>query len=308
MFATTILVVTSFVLSLVGVEFFVRLSNGGRLTVRPNDRGSHVVPTPSGGGIVVYIIAAIALIVHGNLFERSIDLLPFLVIGGVLTVVGFLDDLGHVRILVRLILHCVAAAITVYLYLDIPLSQFGTDLSWIIWTGLIVLFINIYNFLDGSDGMVALQSVLVFSFWFVVSLMLGPDVAVVPGVLLGAWLGFLVHNWHPARLFMGDAGSTFVGYSVATVPLILKTSLKFPDLTAVLAAMALSSPFIIDGVTTRLRLAFTTRRFWEPNRKHLYQIMIDSGFDQRHVALVYSSISLVVAVVLAWCSASFKFS
>lgn len=308
MVATTILVATSFVLSLVGVEFFVRRSNGGRLTVRPNDRGSHVVPTPSGGGIVVYIIAATALIVHGTLSERSIDLVPFLVIGGVLTVVGFLDDLGHVRILVRLILHCVAAAITVYLYSDITLSQLGTDLSWIIWTGLIVLFINIYNFLDGSDGMVSLQSVLVFSFWFVVSLIYGPDAAVLPGVLFGAWLGFLVHNWHPARLFMGDAGSTFVGYSVATLPLILKASLNFPDLTIAFAAFALSGPFIIDGVTTRLRLAFTTRRFWEPNRKHIYQIMIDSGFDQRYVALVYSSISLVIAVVLVWCSTTFRSS
>lgn len=308
MFATTILIVTSFVLSLVGVELFVRRSNGGRLTVRPNDRGSHVVPTPSGGGIVVYIITAIALIVHRALFEPSTDLLPFLVIGGVLTIIGFLDDIRHVRILFRLILHCVAAAITAYLYSDIPLSQFGTDLSWIVWTGLIVLFINIYNFLDGSDGMVALQSVLVFSFWFVVSLMYGPDGAIVPGVLFGAWLGFLLHNWHPARLFMGDAGSTFVGYSVATLPLILKTSLNFPELTIAFAAFALSSPFIIDGVTTRLRLAFTTRRFWEPNRKHIYQIMIDSGFDQRYVALVYSSISLVIAVVLVWCSTTFRSS
>lgn len=305
MIATVIFIILTFLVSLLLVDLFVRFSNGGRLVVRPNDRGSHVVPTPSGGGVVIYVVAAIALIIFGAYFDLTINIIPFLAVGGVLTAIGFLDDLRHVNLLFRLIMHFVAAGITVYLYLDVPRGQFELGLSWIIWTGLIVLFINIFNFLDGSDGMVALQSVVVFGFWFVTGLVLGADTAILPGILLGAWLGFLINNWHPARLFMGDAGSTFVGYSVATIPLILKSSLKFPDLTVGLAVLALSGPFVLDGVATRVKLAFKTRRFWEPNRQHAYQLMIDSGFDQRLVALIYSLPSLVIAVIMAWLFSTF---
>lgn len=301
MIATVIFIIIAFLVTLLLVDIFVRFSKGGRLVVRPNDRGSHVVPTPSGGGVVIYVVAAIAIIILGPYFDLTINIIPFLAVGGLLTAIGFLDDLRHISLLFRLIVHFVAAGITVYLYLGAPRGDFALGgLSWIIWTGLIVLFINIYNFLDGSDGMVALQSVVVFGFWFVIALALHADTAILPGILLGAWLGFLINNWHPARLFMGDAGSTFVGYSVATIPLMLKSSVKFSDLNVGFAVLALSSPFVLDGVATRVKLAFKVRRFWEPNRQHAYQIMIDSGFDQRLVALIYSLPSLVIAVVMAW--------
>lgn len=250
-----------------------------RMLDLPTGRSSHCRPTPRGGGIGI-----LAGMVCGVVVARLAGMEPApsaLMAATLLTsMLGMLDDaFGGVPAFVRLLAQVLIAA---WLMLQTgPLENLplpgplnvglgaAAPVVTILWlTGVT----NIYNFLDGIDGFAALQGVVA---GVALALMgLGEGVSVTCLVLAAACAGFLVHNWHPAKVFMGDVGSTAIGFLLAGVPLSCPAADR--ALTAFFVALCLWF-FLSDGTYTLVARLLRKERIWEAHRTHLYQQLVGAG-------------------------------
>lgn len=265
----------------------------------PNARSSHYVPTPRGGGIgIVAGIGAgllVAAVLSQPLPSRVVLAMAFLV-----AACGAVDDFfGGLSAPVRILVHFIAAAIVIGSEggLDrIPLPPpanlplgYGSIIVAVLW---IVGVTNIFNFLDGIDGFAGAQAVLAG-----VGMALAggdPAIALVGVGIAASAAGFLGHNWHPARIFMGDVGSTTLGFLFAVLPWqaagAARSSLVF--YTALLLWF-----FLADGVFTLLRRLARGERVWQAHRSHLYQLMARRGLA--HNVIVRKTGLLAIPLSLA---------
>lgn len=259
-----------------------------RIVDVPNRRSSHDRPTPRGGGLGLLAGFLASLGVAELIGYRVLD--PFFL--GALAVVaaaGWADDLhGGLPWQLRLLAQTVAAALVLARFgplAELPLPEpAALPLGWAGWMGWagwglglawIVGVINLTNFLDGIDGFAAGQGLLAAAGLAVAGFFLGSPWLVACGLALaGAAAGFLPHNWHPARVFLGDVGSSSLGFVVAAAawkaPSELRSELVY------LSAMLLWF-FLADGSFTLARRALGGERFWRPHRQHLYQRLVQTG-------------------------------
>jgi UDP-N-acetylmuramyl pentapeptide phosphotransferase/UDP-N-acetylglucosamine-1-phosphate transferase len=173
---------------------------------------------------------------------------------------------------------------------------FGVLLTvgWVVW------LLNAYNFMDGIDGIAALQAILAGIGWAVLASFLKLDSTfLLAGIVAASAAGFLIHNWQPARIFMGDVGSSFLGFTLAALPLVARsearTEIPFLPTVGVLFVWF----FIFDTVFTLIRRLIGRRRVWEAHREHIYQKLIIEGWPHAPVALIYNSASaILIALVL----------
>jgi len=247
-----------------------------RLVDVPNARSSHTVPTPRGGGlaIVVTILAALPILgISGALTWR--EAWGMFGAGALVALIGFADDHGHILRRWRLLAHFVAAASLVASIGGLPpLSVFDLTLSaaWIRY-GLAVLYVvwllNLSNFMDGIDGIASIEAITVSFGGALLYLLAAPGEVrwLSPLVLAGATLGFLVWNWPPARIFMGDVGSGFLGLMLAA--LSLEAGWVAPRLFW--GWVILLGVFVVDATVTLIRRAARGDRFYEAHRSHAYQ-------------------------------------
>jgi UDP-N-acetylmuramyl pentapeptide phosphotransferase/UDP-N-acetylglucosamine-1-phosphate transferase len=157
---------------------------------------------------------------------------------------------------------------------------------------LVVGIVNIYNFMDGMDGLAATQTVGAGVALGTCAIAAGQlDVALVALCLASAGAGFFVHNAPPATLFLGDAGSTFLGFSFGCLAVVAATRPSPVPIGVVPAALA---PFLLDGTFTILRRLRRGERIWLPHRSHLYQRAVATGLGHRDVLVVYAG----------WCAAA----
>jgi len=276
----------------------------------PNERSSHQIPTPRGGGIV---IAAAFLLGIGVLAAAGLVPLRQLVAlaggGAIVAAVGYADDHRPVPPWWRLVIHTAAAAWLVW-WLGpgtvpatdsvLGLGLFGDVLAllYVIW------LINLTNFMDGIDGLASGEAI---------SVALGGTVLFVAStapvresgpvlVLAGACLGFLAWNWPPARIFMGDVGSGFVGFSLAAVTLHAGER----SLPVFWGLVILMGVFIVDATWTLLRRLLRGERVYQAHRSHGYQIAAARAGSHRHVTLAVLAINLfwllpmAVLVTVRW--------
>lgn len=295
-------------ISYLGIDFFRRYSLERNWVDIPNERSSHTEPTPRGGGLVIVLICLVAypaiclLVPNGLLWGYYVG--AFLI-----AAVSWFDDLYSIPIGWRLLVHFAAAILLVVTYgywqtIDFPLiGSVSLGLSgsivtviWIVWV------INAYNFMDGIDGIAVVQALLAAAAWVVIASQSGA-----PGsffyflVLFGTCVGFLFHNWPPARIFMGDIGSAFLGFTFGAAPLILGRESGFMANRLPIAAMLILWPFLFDTVLSRFRRLLKTRRAWLPHRDHLYQKLAIAGYKHGTVSIVYgllAAVSAAVAVVM----------
>jgi Fuc2NAc and GlcNAc transferase len=265
----------------------------------PNERSSHVRPTPRGGGAAIAIVVLAGIIWHAIMEAALYPLAPVLAGAVLVAAVGLRDDVRSLSRPVRFAAHVGAAALAIVTFgafeslvlpggtvLSLGLAGILLTLLWI--TGLS----NAFNFMDGIDGIAGAQSVVAGGFWAALGLLAGvPQLAVAGALLAGAGTGFLVLNWAPARIFMGDAGSVFLGYAFAVMPLAIAADPRAPWL-----ALLAVAPFVFDATFTFLRRAHRGEDVFAAHRSHLYQrIAIAAG---RHdvVAAVYGVTALLSAV------------
>ncbi len=253
---------------------------------RPNERSMHSGTVPRGGGLVVVVLLTIALLLLSAVSSRS---LLFLGLAGCLiawATLGWSDDKLDLSPKLRLLIQFVVSGVTVVLFGWVD-QVHGVGLGWVgpLFTLVgIVWMANLNNFMDGMDGLAASQAIiagLTLGTWF---LYLGDtELALLCTVLVAANYGFLLWNWQPARIFMGDVGSVTVGALYAMLMVIAANRYNLP----VLSLGMVFAVFIGDATYTVLNRIRKGERFWLPHRSHFYQRAGLSGVKHARVVLIY---------------------
>ena len=253
------------------IAIFRRWAINKNLLDQPNQRSLHIRPTPRGAGIGIVLVVLIigAALQFGRLRDSfhatcsrgQISL--FMGAALLIAVISWLDDIRNgLSPGLRLAVHAVAAGLAVSAvggWDRIALPFFGTvALNWIgsvvmlVW---IVGLINAYNFMDGIDGLAGVQSVTAALAWVTVGILSGNPLLSVAGTLLGSsTVGFLIHNWTPAKVFLGDVGSAFLGFSFAVMPLCAGQGFLGAGADRVpIAGFLIVAPFVMDAAFTFFR-------------------------------------------------------
>jgi Fuc2NAc and GlcNAc transferase len=286
-----------------------------RLMDIPNARSSHSVPTPRGGGVAIVLSFLLALPLLANAGLVSWPLTWALLGAGFgVAVLGFLDDHGHIAARWRLLGHFVAAIWALYWLGGLPpLTAFGfaLELGWLGHTlaaVYLVWLLNLYNFMDGIDGIASVEALCVCAGGaFIYALLGGASVSLasdyaVPLLLAAATLGFLFWNFPLARIFMGDAGSGFLGITLGV--LSLQAAWVAPHLFW--SWLILLGVFIVDATFTLLRRLLRGDKVYEAHRSHAYQYASRQFGRHLPVTLALLIINvcwllpLALAVALGW--------
>ena len=209
-------------------------------------------------------------------------------------------DLRALPIALRLSAHLLAALFVMSAIAYVPAGASpGTWICWLAATLAIVWMTNLYNFMDGADGLAGTMAVIGFGAYAIAAGLAGEDsLALVSLALASASAGFLPHNFPPARVFMGDAGSIPLGFLAATLGVQGYAAGAWPAAFP----MLVFSPFIVDATLTLLRRLLRGERVWKAHRTHLYQRLVLAGWDVRGLVLRAGALMLAAAasaVVLA---------
>lgn len=269
----------------------------------PNSRSSHSAPTPRGGGIAIVLSFLVAL----PLLTLALGLpwgvsLALLGAGALVAIVGFLDDHGHIAARWRLLFHFGAAVWALVWLGGLPPVQLlgaSVDLGWIghiLAVFYLVWLLNLYNFMDGIDGIAGVEVITVclggaFLYW----LKGDADLAFFPLLLAAASAGFLYWNFPPAKIFMGDAGSGFLGITLGVLSLQAAAS----DAALLWPWLILLGVFIVDATYTLLRRLLRGDKIYEAHRSHAYQFASRRFGRHLPVTLGVAMINLVWLLPLA---------
>jgi Fuc2NAc and GlcNAc transferase len=273
----------------------------------PNERSSHTVPTPSGGGIGIVAggtLAAGALILPAP-WPLGLGLLLALAVAAI----GFTDDRTPLPARVRLTAQLVLAALVLVLVvpLDGLAAATGLPLPALLVAAvalvLAVYWINLFNFMDGIDGIAAAQAIFMCCAAALLMLFADPDAALAaPFWLLlamaAATAGFLVLNWPPAKIFMGDAGSTWLGFMLVLCGLVTIAA----GTLALVQWAILAAAFVTDATVTLTRRLLLRERVFEAHRRHAYQVLSRRWSSHRRVTLAFIGVNVAWLLPLSWLS------
>ena len=288
---SVLLAVAAFIVSLFLTKRFLDPASRFYILDRPNDRSLHTHPTPRGGGLA--ILLAIIICSLGSIFwfgqfpepaYRWVAGAGFLV-----AAVSYLDDRFILTSAVRFIVHILAAVLVAFAglvvnRLELPGLVFSLP-YWIdvIFTILFVVWmLNLYNFMDGMDGLAGGMTVFGFGAFATMGWMEGHEIFFAVNLIVAAAsAGFMVFNFPPARIFMGDVGSSTLGFLAAVFSLWGVRDGVFSFWVAVLVF----SPFFADATVTLLRRLWRREKIWKPHKSHYYQRLVQSGWGHRKTVL-----------------------
>ena len=266
----------------------------------PNGRKVHTVPMPRLGGLGIYMGFLLGYILFG---EMSLRMNAILIGSIIIIITGIVDDINPTPAKIKFLFQVIAAMV-VAIYGDIllrDLSAFGFYinfgiLSYPITILFIVAVINCINLIDGLDGLAAGLSAIYFATIGIVIVgwmhSFGLD-AMITFIMLGATLGFLCHNFNPAKIFMGDSGSMFLGYIIAVIALL---GFKNVTLTTLLAPICLLAIPILDTSFAILRRIINKKPIDEPDKEHFHhQLLNKLHLSHRNTVLVIYLIDLLFA-------------
>jgi len=272
----------------------------------PNERSSHSTPTPTGGGMAIVVTFICVLLTAAwvfNLAAGEVYTLAFT--GAVLAVVGYIDDHRHISAQWRLLIHFFVALVLLLSLNQLPaLSVFGWQWQsgWLL-SGVclitLVWLLNLFNFMDGIDGIASVEAIASLGGAALIVLVAGG--VYWPAILLalaGCVLGFQVFNWPPAKIFMGDAGSGFLGFMLGALALITSAT-GFISLWAWLILLAV---FIADSTLTLVRRAKRGEKVHQAHRSHAYQILSRKWGSHLPVTLLVLLVDLAWLLPLAWAA------
>lgn len=265
----------------------------------PNERSSHEVPTPSGGGlafVVLFLLATLWLNV-----ERTTTIA---LIGGgsLIALIGWIDDRVNLSFRLRLGVQALAACWALAWLGGLPQIELGSTtlvLGWLGWPiGIvaIVWLINLYNFMDGIDGLAGGQAVTTaITAGALLYFSGGTALGELTWILAAVVFGFLLWNWDPAKIFMGDVASGFLGYTFAVLAIASESQGGPP----ILIWMLLLAVFIVDATATVIRRVLNGEKWYDAHRSHAYQRAMDMGFSHRRVTAMILGINVCLGII-AW--------
>lgn len=284
----------------------VRLYALERMLDIPNERSSHSSPTPRGGGFAIAVMVLGGIMLSSELGWVSKDLATALVGGGLLiATVGWIDDHKSLSPLVRFAAQFVSAGWAMYWLGGLPDLDLGVigvhfgPAGVVIGIVGIVWGINLYNFVDGIDGLAAGEAASTGIIGGLLLLGVGkPDLALVALLIATASLGFLPLNWSPARLFMGDVGSGLLGYLFAVLAVASENSGGIPLMLWVL----LLGVIIFDATVTLCRRIVNGHRWHHAHHSHAYQRLVQAGRSHSQVSsmILLFNFLLAILTIIAW--------
>jgi UDP-N-acetylmuramyl pentapeptide phosphotransferase/UDP-N-acetylglucosamine-1-phosphate transferase len=254
------------------------------------------------------VVPTLALLLAWPLIDRGAP--PRVPLGlafgsGLIALVSWRDDLRSVGTATRLVAHTLAVVVAIATlgYWRLVQLPFGGEADLGV-AGLLLTFIwimgltNAFNFMDGIDGLAGGQAALAGAAWAVIGWIVGQPLVAALGVMVAAASGgFLRLNWPPARIFMGDVGSTFLGYTCAVLPLLATApSAARRSELAPWTGLLLVWPFVFDSLLTFLRRLRSGENVFAPHRSHLYQRLITSGLSHRSVTTLYLTLGVIGAL------------
>ncbi len=265
----------------------------------PGSRSSHNFPTPRGGGLAISVCCLFAILffgIGGGILESRL-FWAFLGGGSAIAIMGWLDDRKSITPMVRFLVQLAAATWAVFLIGGFPSMNLGVGIISLGWFGSILAILgivwltNLYNFMDGIDGIAGTEAVTVGGIGGALLAMSNTwGLALVSWAIAASSLGFLVWNWPPAKIFMGDVGSGFLGFFFAVLLLTSERSGAIP----LLAWLLLLGVFIGDATFTLFRRLLKREKVWEAHRSHFYQRAVQIGYSHRTVTLVIAALNGVL--------------
>ncbi len=295
----------AFIVSYFGVALFLRWSRRRGVFDIPNERSLHTTPIPRGGGIVIVVVCLLSYLVISLAGLASFSW-GYVLGAASIAAISWIDDLRSVSFIWRFLVHSLAAVVLIFdagyfrevyipvLSTNVDLGLFGAVITffWIVW------IVNAFNFMDGIDGIAGVQTVAASLGWLFIGYYFGNTaIFYFSGVLLFSSLGFLFYNWHPARIFLGDVGSAFLGFTFAGLPLLARGDSDVTDGLFALAALCFLWFFLFDTVITFARRSVKGRKVWQPHREHLYQRLVISGLPHQSVSLLYGVFASLVVLL-----------
>lgn len=283
----SLVAVTAFVSAVAAVHVVRLLAlRFGRLDI-PGPRSAHRVPVPRLGGVGVmagFGASTLLLLVTGA--QPVPWNWPQMAAIGLTAGISLYDDLRGVHPAPRLLVHLLTALCIV---LAGPAISGVTAVLAVLW---IVGFINAFNFMDGIDGIAGLQATVAALTWVWLGVRAEQTPMIVAGLMMaGSCLGFLVHNWSPARIFLGDVGAAALGAILASMPWLTPAPGAW-----LLPAVCAVWPFWLDAGVTLVRRALRGERLWLPHQQHVYQQLVRSGYSHAQVALLYGVLAALGAL------------
>ncbi len=270
----------------------------------PGPRHLHSIPTPHGGGLAIAGTFMIGMVVLLIIDVVPADLFAALVGGGfAVAMVGFWDDHHSASPSLRIAVHFAAGGWALYWLRGlppVPLGDFSLELGsigLIIGAVAVAWLLNLYNFMDGIDGLAAAETITVTGAACLMLIVSQTDQGLLAlGVLTASTLGFLPWNWPPARIFMGDVGSGFLGFALAIIAL----HTAHAGTVNIWAWAILLGVFIVDATVTLLRRMMRGDCWYEPHRSHAYQHAAVRLCSHRLVTCLVAAINLLWLAPLAW--------
>jgi len=292
----------AFLVALLLTRLFLRPESRMHILDHPNERSLHFRPTPRTGGVAivcgVVVGGVVGALIGGHPIPRAALWLGGLAV--LMTSVSYWDDRRHLPVGFRLAVHFLVAVLlaTAGVRLDTAVLP-GASYALPAWLagGASVLFavwmINLYNFMDGMDGFAGGMAVIGFSTLALLGWWAGDQLfATLNLIIAGAAAGFLIYNFPPAQIFMGDTGSSTLGFLAAGMALWADSREVAPLWISVLVF----SPFIVDATVTLMQRLVRREKIWQAHKNHYYQRLVQAGWGHRKTVLFEYCVMLLCAV------------
>mgnify|MGYP001015480296 CR=1 FL=1 len=266
----------------------------------PNERSSHKSIIPRGGGLAIVIsfyLGLTALLLCGFV---SLELTMALAGGIGVAIIGWIDDKRNLSVSLRITVHFAAALWALYWLNGLPFLTLGSKTIHLGAAGvlpgllLIIWITNLYNFMDGIDGLAGTEALIVSGGAGIISLALGSfNFAIVCFLITVVSASFLYWNWSPAKIFMGDVGSGFMGFVFAVVIIASENAGALP----LAGWLMLLAVFLIDATATLLKRIANKEKWYEAHRTHVYQLAVQAGYSHQQVSLIIAVINILLTAV-----------
>ena len=270
----------------------------------PNERSSHTLPTPTGGGLAISLSILLSALLFYN-EPGSSKVLPVALGVGVLVigVVGWVDIHKEVPVMTRAILYMMTSIWAVWQLGGVGSLNIDITITGIVWLSNIVVIlgiswlINLYNFMDGTDGLAAVEAITTALFTSILFFIAGHyNATVICLAIVFSTAGFLVWNWAPARIFMGDVGSCSLGFTFGGLAVYGESRAGIPySVWLILLAI-----FISDASFTLIKRMITRQKWYRAHNTHAYQRLVQSGVTHGKLALAVFSINMFIICPLAF--------
>ena len=283
-----------FIFSLIFTRYLIFFAKSKNIVDIPNDRSSHAVCTPRGGGLSIslsIIMCLLFIILSSD--KVPAYLLSFTICTTLILIIGVIDDLKGLSIITRAFLYLIISFVFILSTTGIGSFSHHNFVIFILVTIVLTWIINLYNFMDGADAISGIQAVIcALPAGIIFSLSDEHDIALLCYTLVASSIGFLVWNWPPAKIFMGDVGSCVIGFVFGCLMIITYLQNHF----SILIWLILLSFFIVDSTLTLITRIINREKWYQAHRTHSYQRVLQMGHSHKKLATVF----IFFAILIQW--------